>query len=182
MIKVLTRPYSWHSWLVVLTISLSACTSFFHQPGSELDHIYSRTFLADYNTAWQATLEATRNFEKTNQNRNAGVLQTYWIDNTAAKNFTDSFGGDATYLKTKYRLNISLANTKVRGQTAVKVSILKNQLLQRDLLEGWKAVESDSVEENAILYRIGRIISIKKKLAQIEDEKVKRAVEEATKK
>ncbi|MBI3554698.1 MAG: hypothetical protein HY074_00370, partial [Deltaproteobacteria bacterium] len=59
----------------------------FYSPGSELDHIYSRIFLTDYNIAWQATLDALKRFEKTVQNRQGGVLQTAWVDNTAEKNF-----------------------------------------------------------------------------------------------
>ncbi|MBI3541707.1 MAG: hypothetical protein HY075_00310, partial [Deltaproteobacteria bacterium] len=99
----------------------------FHAPGSELEHIYSRIYLTDYNTAWQATLEALKRFEKTVQNRQGGTMQTAWIDNTAEKNFTDSFGGDTTYLTARYRLKVNFAPGNYNGKTSVKVSILKDQ-------------------------------------------------------
>lgn len=150
----------------------------FHQPGSEVEHIYSRIFLTDYNTAWQAALEALKRFEKMVQNRQGGLVQTAWIDNTAEKNFIDSFGGDVTYLKARYRLNLSISPGSYNGKPSVKVSILKDQMVQRDLLEGWKPVVSDSIEENTFLYRIGRIIYLKLRLKQLEEQKVQQVLDE----
>ncbi|MEW6055265.1 MAG: hypothetical protein AB1540_01515 [Bdellovibrionota bacterium] len=163
---------------IALAIVAGCGGPIFHQPGAELDHIYARVFLTDYNTAWQATLEALKRFEKTTQNRQGGVLQTSWIDNTAEKNFIDSFGGDATYIKARYRLNVSIAPGNYNGKPSVKVSILKDQMIQRDLLEGWKQVKSDAIEENTYLYRIGRIIYIKLKLKEIEERKVREVIEQ----
>lgn len=128
--------------------------------------------------AWQATLEALRRYEKVVQNRSGGILQTAWLDNTAEKNFIDSFGGDVTYVKARYRFNVSIAPGTYRGRPSVKVSILKDQMIQRELLEGWKQVRSDSIEENTFLYRIGRIIRLKMQIKQIEEEKLKRVLEE----
>ncbi len=150
----------------------------FYSPGTELDHIYSRIFLTDYNIAWQATLDALKRFEKTVQNRQGGVMQTSWVDNTAEKNFSDAFGGDATYLNARYRFKVSIAPGNYNGKPSVKISILKDQLIQRDLLEGWKQVPSDALEENSFLYRIGRIIFIKQKLKQLEDQKLQQVIEE----
>lgn len=159
-------------------ISGCSSTSIFHQPGSEIDHIYSRIYLTDYNTAWQATLEALKPFEKTVQNRQGGVLQTAWLDNTAQKNFIDSFGGDATYLSARYRFKVSVAPGNYNGKPSVKISILKDQMIQRDMLEGWKQVASDAIEENTYLYRIGRIIYIRLRLKQMEDQKMQQVIEE----
>lgn len=150
----------------------------FHQPGSEVDHIFSRVFIVDYNTAWQATLEALKRFDKTVQNRQGGLLETSWQDNTSEKNFIDSFGSDVTYLNARYRLKVSLAPGNYHGKASVKVSILKDQMIQRDMLEGWRQVVSDSIEENTFLYRIGRIIYLKLKLKQMEDQKMQQVIDE----
>jgi hypothetical protein len=163
----------------VLALTGSGCSrSIFAQPGTELERIYSRIFITDYNTAWQSSLEALKRFEKTVQNRQGGTMQTTWIDNTAEKNFIESFGGDVTYLKTKYRLNVTVAPGNYNGRPSVKVSILKDQMVQRDLLEGWRQVQSDAIEENTFLYRIGRIIYIKLKLKQMEDQKMQQIIDE----
>lgn len=106
------------------------------------------------------------------------MIQTNWIENTAEKNFIEGFGGDATYVKAQYRLNLSVAPGSYNGRSYVKVSILKEQVIQRDLLEGWKPVKSDSIEESTFLYRIGRIVLMKLKLKQIEEQKMQQVMEE----
>ncbi len=159
-------------------LTVGCSKPFFHQPGTDLDQTYERTFVTDYNTAWQAVLDAFRNFEKSAQKRQAGLLQTNWIDNTAEKNFADSFGGDITFIKARYRLSVSLAPLTLRGKSAVRVTIMKDQFIQRDLLEGWRHVKSDAVEENAYLYRVGRMIDMKQRLKRIEDEKMRKVLEE----
>jgi hypothetical protein len=164
--------------LALLLIAGCSGGPVFHQPGSEIDRIFSRLYLTEYNTGWQAVLEGLKRFEKTIQNRQGGTVQTVWIDNTAEKNFTDSFGGDATYIKARYRLTVSIAPGNYNGKPSVKISILKDQMIQRDLLEGWKQVQSDAIEENTLLYRIGRIISLKMKLKKIEDQKMQQILEE----
>jgi hypothetical protein len=55
---------------------------------------------------------------------------------------------------------------------------MKDQVIQRDLLEGWRHVKSDALEENAYLYRVGRLIDMKMRLKRIEDEKMRQVLEE----
>ena len=59
----------------------------------------------------------------------------------------------------------------------MKVSVQKDQVIQRDVLEGWQSVDTDSIEENTLLYRIGRIVYVRSKLAKMEEEKTKKAIE-----
>jgi len=40
-------------------------------------------------------------------------------------------------------------------------------------LEGWNEAVSDSVEENTMLYRVGRIIFSKVKLKKMEEQRIK---------
>lgn len=173
------RGPSFFSLLIALIpiLSQTGC-GVFHQPGSDIEHIYSRIFLTDYNTAWQASLDALTAFDRPVQNRQGGILQTAWSDNTAQKNFIDSFGEAATYLKARYRLNVSVAPGVYNSRPGVKVSVRKEQQVQRDLLEGWKTIESDTIDENRTLYRIGRIIYIRLRLKQIEDQKLQKVLEE----
>lgn len=162
---------------LVLFIVCTGCGTFY-QPGQDNVKIYSRVYLTDYNTAWQAAIESLKNYTRPVQNRQGGVIQTGWKDNTAEKNFIDSFGSTPTYLKARYRMNLSVAPGHYNGRPSVKISISKEQMLQRDLLEGWSLVPTDSITENTILYRIGRIIVNKMRLQKIEDEKLKQVIEE----
>lgn len=110
-------------------------------------------------------------------NREGGFIQTRWTENTAERNFVDSFGGADSVLKAQYRFKVTVAKSFYNGKPAIKVTVQKDQLVQRDVLEGWQPVETDSIEENTLLYRIGRLIFIKIKLAKIEEEKTEKALE-----
>lgn len=167
--------------LAALSISIAStgCISAYKRSiGNDTTLTFSRIYLTDFNTAWQAVLESLKNIPADITNREAGFIQTRWTDNTALKNFTDSFGPADTYLKSQFRLRVSLSRGGTyNGVSAVKITIQKDQLIQRDVLDGWRPVETDSIEENTMLYRIGRIVFMKMKLARIEEEKIKKSLE-----
>ncbi len=119
--------------VIAFALFASACTVF-HQPGTQSNPIYSKIYKTDYNTAWQAVLDGLSGFDRTVVNREAGVIQTAWIDNTASKNFSDTYGVSETFYKSKYRLSVSVAPGIYAGRSAVKVSVQKEQLIQRELL------------------------------------------------
>ncbi len=155
-----------------------ACTSAYKKSlGGDTDKVFNRVYFTDFNTAWQSTLDALKSVRLDIANPQGGYIQTRWTENTTEKNFTESFAGAATFLKAQYRLKITVASGTWGGNPSVKVSILREQLVQRDLLEGWKAVETDSVEESTLLYRIGRLVWMKTRIAQQERESTRRALE-----
>ncbi len=158
-------------------MSLASC-SWFHQPGQANNKIHSKIFLIDYNTAWQSALDALRSYEKTKQNRAGGIIQTAWTDNTAAKNYTDAFGSQETFLKARFRMTMAVAPGIYKGKPSVKVAVEKEQQIMRDALEGWQDVHSDSIDENTILYRMSRLIQMKMKLQKFEEQKLQQALEE----
>lgn len=159
---------------------LSGCASAYRQTvGGELTQTYTRVYLTDFNTAWQSVLDSLKSSRLDVSNREGGFIQTKWTENTAEKNFVDSFGNADSYLKAQYRFRVSVAKGFYNGSPSVKVVVQKEQLVQRDVLEGWRPIESDTIDENTLLYRIGRLIWIRMRLAQIEEEKTKRAMEGA---
>ena len=158
----------------------TACVSAYKKSvGGDTEQVFNRIFLTDYNTAWQATLDSLKSNRLDISNRESGFIQTRWTDNTAQRNFTDSFGAAKAYLKAQYRLRLTLNKGFYNGLPSVKVAVLKEQLVQFDVLEGWNAIITDSVDENTLLYRIGRIIFIRMKIAQLEEEKTRRELEAA---
>ena len=107
-------------------------------------------------------------------------MQTKWTDNTADKNFTDSYGSAESYLKAQYRFRVNISKgAAYNGVPSTKVTVQKEQMIQRDVLEGWQPVETDTIEENTVLYRIGRLIAIKIKLAQLEQQKTQSEIEKS---
>lgn len=162
---------------LVLTGSLFGCTVF-HQPGSDVSPIHTRIYRTDYNTAWQAVLDALKSYDRAIVNRESGVIQTTWVDGNGHAGFVDPLGIEDASYKSKYRLSVSVAPGNYNGKPSVKISIQKEQLIQKDLLDTWQPVKTDAVEERTLLYRVGRVVYVKYRLKKMEQEKVRRALEE----
>jgi hypothetical protein len=165
--------------LALWALPLSSCATAYRESiGTDTSKVLHRVFLTDYTTSWQSVLEAIKNTHLDVSSRESGFIQTKWTDNTTEKNFVDSFGAGNAYLTAQYRLRLHVTKGFYNGQPSVKVSVQKEQLVQRDVLEGWRPIESDSIDENTLLYRIGRIISIRMKLAYIDEKKTQKAIQE----
>ncbi len=145
--------------------------------GGETGQVFERIYLTDFNTAWQSVLDSLKNRRLDLSNREGGFVQTKWSDNTAEKNFSDSLGNADAYLKAQYRFRISTSKGFYNGQPTIKISVQKEQLVQRDVLEGWRPIPTDSIDETTLLYRIGRIIFLRTKLARLDEEKSKKEIE-----
>lgn len=158
----------------------TSCTSaYIESIGGDTTQVFQKIYLTDFNTAWQSALEALKTSPLDISNRESGFILTKWTDNTNERNFSDSFANTNAYLKAQYRFHLLITKGFYNGQPTIKIGVQKEQLVQVDVLEGWRPIESDSIDENTLLYRIGRIIYIKMKLAKLEDERAKKAAEDA---
>lgn len=166
---------------VALVGGLAGCMSAYKESvGGDADADYARVYLVDLNAAWTAALDALKSVPLETANRESGVIQTKWVDNTADRNFTESFGPGDFYLKARYRFTVTLGSGFYNGKPSVKVTINKEQMIQNDVLEGWQHVTSgQGLEERTLLYRIGQIMSVNQRLARLEDDRARREVERA---
>jgi hypothetical protein len=142
--------------------------------GGDTDQVFAKIFLADYNMAWEASVDALKASPMEVVNRENGTIQTKWIDNTAERNLIDSAGSVSPYTKAQYRFRVSLAKGNLNGRNSVRMSIQKEQQIQRDVLEGWRNQETDGIQENSLLYRVGKLIEFKVKNEKIENQKIKK--------
>ncbi|MGZ3695791.1 MAG: hypothetical protein ACXWQO_16950 [Bdellovibrionota bacterium] len=159
MFRVLQR----HSKQVLVVASLLlagfGCSNL---PFVPINKAPSRIFLTDFSTAWTAALEAVsagRDVIRVN-NREAGTIETNWINNTESRNFLDVFSNEDFFLQMRFKLQVQVREGKKNGQQAVMVRVLKQQQKQNTFLGGWQDVESDGLEESVYLYRIGRLVAI----------------------
>lgn len=152
-------------------------TAYKQSVGATTEQVFTKIFRTDFNTAWQSVLEALKSSRLDVANRESGFIQTRWLDNTSQKNFADSFGGADSYLKAQYRFKIVVSKGFFEGKESVKVAVEREQMIQRDVLEGWVPTETDTIEENTLLYRIGRIIFVNTKIARLEKEKLEKEIE-----
>ncbi len=166
--------------LIILSFSLIGCsTAYRRSVGATQEIAFSRVFLTDSVISWIAVTEALKSFRMDVVNQSGGFLQTRWTDNTVEKNAAEPLGGTGPYLKAQYRFKVNLAPVYVRGRgQGLKISVLKEQWVQRDILEGWRPVETDSIEENTLLYRIGRLIAIRTELDRLERDRTERELKE----
>lgn len=165
-------------WMLIafaaVMVQLSACTTAYKRSlGANTVRTYHRIFLSDFNTVWLAGLDALKNAPLDISNREAGFIQTKWVENTEQLNFTNVFGaGPEQVIRAQFRFRISAAKGTFNGKESVKVSVQKEQLIQNDVLDGWRETESDGVEENTLLYRMGQITVNRIRLQQIQEAQI----------
>ncbi len=145
--------------------------------GGDGDQVYSRIFISEYSLAWEAAIEALKTSPMDVVNRENGTLQTKWIDNTAERNLIESAGSVSLYQKAQFRFRIQIAKGSYEGRPSVRISVQKEQQIQRDVLEGWIHQPSDGIQENSLIYRMGRVMEMKSRMQEIENQKLKRDLE-----
>lgn len=156
----LSRAAFGHLPLIAALLAAGAGCS--NMPFVTINHAPSRIFLTDFSTAWTASLEAVsagRDVIRIN-NREAGTIETNWINNTESRYFLDVFSNEDFFLQMRYKLQVQVREGKKNDKQAVMVRVLKQQQRQSTFLGGWQDVESDGLEESVYLYRIGRLIAI----------------------
>jgi hypothetical protein len=166
--------------LLMLGFLFSGCMSaYLKSVGGDGDQIFSKVYLGDYPLAWESAVEAMKTSPMEVVNRENGTLQTKWIDNTAERNLIDSAGSVNVYLKAQYRFRVLLGKGIYDGRNSVRMSVQKEQQIQRDVLEGWINQTTDGIQENSLLYRIGKVMEFKSKIQDLEAQKLKKQLDQA---
>ncbi|MDB9787269.1 hypothetical protein OAB57_04110 [Bacteriovoracaceae bacterium] len=157
------------SKLVFLAFLISGCASYerFRYFTQEFD-IPSKVYHFDFTQTWQAVIQVMKKFDLERQNQETGVIKTRWIDNTYEINFSDSFASSDAVKGAKYKLTLNIVKGYRLTREVAKVTIYKRQLVEQDFLQGWKEIPSDNILEEVLLYRIERLLTIEKKLRDIE--------------
>jgi len=158
---------------------MGCMTAYKKTVGANTLSTYSRVYAADFEVSWQSVLDSMKSIRLDVTNREGGFIQSRWMDNTKEKNFTDGDGSTAPYMRAQYRFKVTVATGVYGGSSGVKVTVQREQFAQRDALDDLHPLESDSIEENTLLYRIGRIISVRTRLAKLEEDQTKREIEQA---
>lgn len=148
-----------HAAAVLALLAGSGCSN---MPFVKQNRAPTRIFLTDFSTAWTASLEAVASGKDVirSQNRETGVIETNWIDNSESRQFLDVFSDEDFFLRSRYRLQVQVREGRKNGQQAVLVRILKHGQQESTFMGGMQEHESDLLEESVYLYRIGRLIAI----------------------
>jgi hypothetical protein len=163
---------------ILAGFTASGCMSaYLKSVGGDTDQVFSKVFLTDYNIAWDQSMEALKSSPMEVVNRENGMMQTKWIDNTAERNLIDSVGSVSNYIKAQYRFRVTVAKGTVDGKNSVRINVQKEQQVQRDVLEGWRNQETDGIQEQSLLYRVGKLIEFRLRMDRIENQKIKQELE-----
>jgi hypothetical protein len=124
----------------------------------------SESFVATYEDVEAALKQAMIKYPQRIDNTEAGVFETDFVKGEAR--FKPAHETQALSNGYRYRLILRLIRGKKDDKAAVKISVTKQIQLVRDFFAEPDTVTSDGLEEHAILYRIGRELSIAKALAR----------------
>jgi hypothetical protein len=155
--------------ILLLILVTQSCASYkqFKYITEEFE-IPSYIYKSDFNQTWKAVMEIMNRFDLSLNNLESGVIKTRWMDNTNEVNFVDAFSKGDMVKAAKYKLIINVEKGFRSGGEVAKVTVYKRQLVEQEFLQGWKEIPSDGIQEKVILYRVGRLVSIDKKLQDID--------------
>ena len=154
------------------TLVLASCASYeqFRRVTEEFDFHY-QIYDSSYDKTWLAVISVMKKFEISSRSQESGTIKTRWMDNTKSYNFVHILGLNRNIRAAQFQLQINVAKGFQNGREVARVTLYKRQLLERDVLQGFKEVVSDGILEKIILYRIGRLLEIEKRIDEIQKKK-----------
>ncbi len=137
--------------------SLSACTDVMIKD-SPIKTPVNDSFNDSFEKVWRAVQLAMRKYPVKTNIYESGILETDYVK-------SDKLFSDPNDAKSpaglRYRLIIRAVKGRIGKSNVVKVSVTKVPEVQSDFFSGYRPIDSDGLEENAVLYRIGRFLEIK---------------------
>lgn len=135
----------------------------------------SRVFYAKYEEVEAALKQAMIKYPQRVDNSEAGILETDYVKGEARfrpPQMTNEFSSGY-----RYRILIRMVRGVDDGRSAVRVLVLKQAELVRDFFAEPEAVASDGLEEDVILYRLARELTISQAIQRNTEKENKKAQE-----
>jgi hypothetical protein len=130
----------------------------------KLGETVSRAYPARYEDVESAVKQAMIKYPQRVDNTEAGIFETDFVKgDTRFKAPQSNADFSSGY---RYRLLLRLVRGKSDAKPAVQVLVTKQVEIARDFFQTPEPVQSDGLEENVILYRIARELSIAKAMSR----------------
>jgi hypothetical protein len=123
----------------------------------------SHAFKESYDDVWRAIQLALRKYPVRLNNIESGVLETDYVKGDQL--FAEPVPGRAKQ-GMRYKILVRAVRGKIDGKQAVKVIVSKTPEIQPDFFTGYRPTSSDGLEEDVLLYRVGRYIELDKLLSK----------------
>lgn len=119
----------------------------------------SRVFAYSYDSVWRSALTVLK-YSITDQNQETGHIETDYVK-PADGGWTRPDGTSNVSAGVRYKIAVSLVRVRTEnGKTGVKVTVDKKLERIKDFFSDPEPLESDHLEEKAILYRLERELVI----------------------
>ena len=117
-------------------------------------------FLAPYDVVWQSILLTMKHYPLTTEDVENGEIETSTISGYSA--WKPPKGMIYEPSKRKYRIKIFLERGEIGSKQAIKVHVIKDEIMDKNFIERSIPITSSGIEEEVILYRINREILLEK--------------------
>ncbi|MES2964984.1 MAG: hypothetical protein V4760_13955 [Bdellovibrionota bacterium] len=169
MLRLVRASISKLVFIGIAALVLQGCTT----ATEKLDHRLkvgepmSRVYYAKYEEVESAIKQAMIKYPQRVDNTEDGIFETDYVKGEAR--FRPPQNNEAFSPGYRYRILIRLVKGKATEKPAVKVLVTKQIEIARDFFAQPQPVASDGLEENVVLYRIGREITVARALVKAND-------------
>jgi hypothetical protein len=150
--------------LVLLGLFLGGCVEKELAADPPVSDAPTKVFVANYDEVWRSVQLALRKYPVHLNNIESGLLETDYIKGD--KLFAEPVE-DKTKFGMRYKLTIRAVKGKFNDKSAIKIICTKVSEIQRDFFTGYQPIPSNGLEENLVLYRIGRYLEMDHMLSKI---------------
>jgi len=151
--------------LLFVSLLVSGCALFGDRPGPPAFFgPRERPFAANFEEVWKAVNLVLQPYPLRTSNMDQGVLETDAIRGNRI--WIAPYGHEGPDGGQSYKLTVKVLKGAAAGSNATRVTILKDAQRQMDFFSEARQQPSDGLEEDMILYRIGREIQIERALAR----------------
>lgn len=152
--------------IFILSALLTACAQTSKPPENARPVPVEEVFFAEPDAVDRAISQVMVKYPQKIANLEAGVLETDYIKGDAR--FRPAHKEVNYGSGYKYKIVIHTVRGKTNGKPAIKVQVVKQVEQHRDFFDDPELLQSDLLEEKAILYRIGRELKIDKALQRFQ--------------
>jgi len=155
-------------FLMPLILLLSGCVTATQKLESKAtEGPFSRVYYAAYEDVEIALKQSMIRYPQKVDNTEAGIFETDYIKGDArfrAPNNKSVFSPGY-----RYRILVRLVRGRAEDRPAIKVQVTKKSEIVRDFFSDANNIKSDGLEEQVILYRIGRELQLARAITKAND-------------
>jgi len=118
--------------------------------------VYTKVLPVSYDKVWKGTLIAMTKYPLEKNDKTSGEIKTSSIESGEIFQTYKANPKPNEF----YTLEISLEKRTLKGQKVTLVTVEKKPVIKGDFMKQDRIVESNGIEENVLLYRIKREVSI----------------------